>query len=80
MDIKKANKIEVERSTQVGDINGIGIDAEDLQVWAYHRLVVFPLLLEACKATLEQAGISTDSPTYKKVEQAVAKAESKFSQ
>lgn len=33
-----------------------------------------PDLLAACKDTLKQAGISTNSPTYKKLEQAITKA------
>ena len=46
MNREESNKIKVNRSTQVGDINGIGIDAEDLQRWAYRRLETWPDLLE----------------------------------
>ena len=49
MDREQGNKIKVNESTQVGDINGIGIDAEDLQRWAYRRLETWPDLLDACK-------------------------------
>lgn len=52
MNKKEANKIQVNRSTQVGSINGVGIDAEDLEKWAYRRLKTWPELLTACEVAV----------------------------
>lgn len=47
---EEGNKIKVADDTEVAYINGEKIYAENLQKWAYRRLLTWPALFEACQA------------------------------
>lgn len=63
---KQGNEIKVDCSTQIGSINGIGIDAEDLERWAYRRLETWPELLGVLKLVLDVALL--EIPCYEQAE------------
>ena len=46
---EEGNKIEVDEDTVVAHAEDVTIHAEDLQQWAYRRLITWPDLLKVCE-------------------------------